>query len=243
MGKRLSIIIPVFDEKATVAALLDKVLAVALDGIEKEIIVIESNSSDGSRAVVQDYERRGQIKALYESRPQGKGHAVRTGIAAATGDWILIQDADLEYDPADYPRLLAPLLKGETSFVLGSRHLGHAGWRYRTNIFGPVPVYLMNAGVWMYTQFFNVVFGQRLTDPATMYKLFRRNCLNGITLHSNGFQLDWEIAGKLVRKGYVPIELPVSYHSRSFKEGKKIRLVRDGWLSLWAILRFRFGKL
>lgn len=240
---RLTILIPVYNEAATAAQLLQKVLDFPLPTLEKEVIVIESNSSDGSRAVVQALETQSRVQAIYEDRPCGKGHAVRAGLARATGDWILIQDADLEYDVEDYPRLLAPLQNGSAAFVLGSRHLGQRDWRYRRTGVGHWLGPLMDLGVWGYTQFFNRVYGTSLTDPCTMYKVFRRDCLQGLTFHSNGFELDWEIVAKLVRKGFVPVEIPVAYRSRSFKEGKKVRIWRDAWRSLCAIVRFRFAPL
>jgi len=238
---RLSIIIPVYEEKPTVAALLDQVIAAQLTGIDKQIIVVESNSKDGTRAVVQSYEAAGTIRAIYEERPMGKGHAVKAGLRVADGDWILFQDADLEYDVADYSKLLEPLQRGEAAFVLGSRHLGHSGWYYRTNKINFVLFCLVNAASWGYTLLFNVLFGQSLTDPCTMFKVFRRDCLEGISLQSDGFELDWEIVAKLVRRGYRPKELAVAYRSRSWQEGKKVRLWRDGWRGLLAIFRFRFA--
>ncbi len=244
MPHRLSIIVPVYDEMPTVATLLRRVLDVPLDGIEKEIIVVESNSQDGSRSVVQKLEAETKIKAIYEDRPFGKGHAVKTGLAAATGEWILIQDADLEYEVSDYPMLLGPLERGDAAFVLGSRHLGHQGWRYRKGTaVGSLRNFLINAGVWLLTQFFNVLYGERLTDPATMFKVFRRDALQGVTLRADGFELDWEIVAKLTRKGLRPLEFPVTYRSRGFNDGKKVRLWRDGWRALFAIVRFRFSPL
>ena len=243
MPKRLSIVIPVYNEAATTATLIYKVLSFPLDGYEKEIIAVESNSTDGSREIVQKLAAEGKIKAIYEDRPQGKGHAVKTGLAQATGDIVLIQDADLEYRVEDYPALLAPIEQGKTSFVLGSRHLGREDWRYRRSGAGKWLGHLMDIGVWIYTQFFNWVYQTSLTDPATMFKVFRRSCLEGITFRANGFEMDWEIVAKLMRKGFKPLEVPVSYQSRSYAEGKKIRLWRDGTRSLVAIIRFRFGPL
>jgi glycosyltransferase involved in cell wall biosynthesis len=239
---RLSIIIPVYNEAATAAVLLQKVLDQPLPGIDKEIIVIESNSSDGSRALVQQAEAAGTIIAIYEDRPQGKGHAVKAGLARATGDWILIQDADLEYDVQDYPALLAPL-QNEIPFVLGSRHLGRRDWRYRRTGAGRWLGPFIDFAVWMYTQFFNLLYGVSLTDPCTMFKVFRRDCLHDVHLRSNGFELDWEIVAKFVRKGLIPVEIPVSYQSRSFAEGKKVRIWKDGARAMAAILAFRFGPL
>lgn len=243
MPRRLSILIPVYDEAATAAILLKKVIDLPLPDIEKEIIVIESNSKDGSRALVQQMEAQGLFKVIYEDRPQGKGHAVKAGLSRATGEWVLIQDADLEYDVADYPALLAPLQKGATVFVMGSRHLGLRDWRYRRTGAGRWLGPIIDLGAWVYTQFFNLLYGTSLTDPCTMYKVFRRDCLTGITLHSNGFELDWEIVAKLVRKGFKPLEVPVTYRSRGFNEGKKVRIWRDGWRALVAIFHFRFSSL
>jgi glycosyltransferase involved in cell wall biosynthesis len=239
----LSIILPVYNEKATASLLLEKVLAVSLPGIEKEIIAIESNSTDGTRAVIQRYEAEGKLKAIYEDKPMGKGHAVKTGLAVATGEWVLIQDADLEYNPADYPKLLAPLQEGKTSFVLGSRHLGHQDWRYRRRGTARWVGYFIDCGAWVYTLFFNALYRVALTDAATMYKVFSRRCLEGIHLESDGFELDWEIVAKFIRRGFIPMEIPVSYESRSFAEGKKVKIWRDGWRALIAIIQFRFKAL
>jgi glycosyltransferase involved in cell wall biosynthesis len=243
MPRRLTIIIPVYNEAATVAVLLQKVIDLPLPDIEKEILVVESNSTDGTRDVVRSLEAQGRVQAIYEEYPQGKGHAVKTGLARATGEWILIQDADLEYDVNDYPSLLKPLQQGTTAFVLGSRHLGQQDWRYRRTGAGRWLGPLIDLGVWAYTQFFNLLYGTSLTDPCTMFKVFRRDCLNGIILLSNGFELDWEIVAKLVRKGFRPLEIPVTYRSRNFKDGKKVRIWRDGWRAMYAILRFRRGPL
>lgn len=241
MTRKLSIIIPAFNEKPTLEKLLERVFNVALTNTEKEIIVVESNSSDGTREIVRRYEQAGRIRAIYEDRPQGKGHAVKTGLAAATGAWILIQDADLEYDINEYPKLLAPLEKGKTHFVLGSRHMGSKDWKYRRQgagkYFGP----FLDVGVAVYTALFNLLYGVSLTDPATMFKVFDRRCLEGLDLVSDWFDLDWELVAKFIRKGFIPVEIPVTYHARSVAEGKKIRFWRDSWMVLAAIFRFRWS--
>jgi hypothetical protein len=167
---------------------------------------------------------------------------VRAGFARATGDVILIQDADLEYDLADYDILLAPILAGRQVFVLGSRH-GQGGWAIRQFADQPFRAFVFNLGHWGFTALINVSLGIWLRDPFTMYKVFRRECLEGLTLTCNRFDLDWELLIKLVRRGYRPIEIPVAYRSRSFTQGKKIRPFRDPltWLVAWA--RARFGPL
>ncbi len=240
--RRLSIVLPVYNERATAAALLDRVLAVDLGGLERELIIVEGNSTDGTRELVRGYEGRPGVKVLYEDRPRGKGAAVRAGLALATGEFLLIQDGDLEYDPADAPRLLAPLLAGEADVVFGSRTLtSPQHWQFR-RLHGPERLFgfLVNLGGVLFTGLFNLLYGTRLSDGATMYKLFRAADLKAMTLRSDGFDYDWEISAKLAKKGLRFAELPVFYKARSLAEGKKIRFWRDGWRVLVAILRYRF---
>lgn len=236
--QKLSIIIPVYNEAATVVQLMEKVLAAKVS-LEKEIIIVESGSTDGTRELVKKYQNKKEIKVLYQEKPLGKGNALKLGFAHATGDIILIQDADLEYDPAEYEKLLQPILNDKTAFVLGSRPLGKDSWNIRTfgNFFY---ARLLNIGGLVYTFLFNLLYGVWLTDPATMFKVFTRDSISSMTFKSNYFDLDWEIVAKLVKKGYTPVEVPVHYISRSIAEGKKIRFFRDGFLVFWAIVRFRF---
>jgi len=235
----VSILIPIFDEVRTVRELLEKVIGVEIDA-EKEIIVVESGSTDGTREIVEEFEKGGKIRVVYQDRPRGKGNALKTALGAATGDIIIVQDADLEYDVKDYPRLLAPIIAGETDFVLGSRHLGREDWQFRSFIDDQFYARVINVGGKFFTTLFNIIYGVSLTDPATMYKVFRRSCMEGIDWKCNYFDLDWEIVAKLIRKGFVPIEVAVSYASRSTAEGKKIRFWRDGTTVFLAILRFRW---
>jgi SAM-dependent methyltransferase len=236
---RLSIVIPAFNEKNTIASVLDKVLAKQIPGLEKEIIVVESNSTDGTREIVQGYADRPDLRIILEEKPRGKGHATRNGLAAATGDIVLIQDADMEYDFEDYEALLEPIVAGREAFVLGARHGGRS-WKMRTFTDQPVQALLLNLAHWGFTFVINVSLGIWLKDPFTMYKVFRRDCIHGLTFECNRFDFDWELLIKLVRKGYSPIEIPVNYRSRSFKEGKKIRMIRDPltWAKAWAKARF-----
>ena len=241
-GRRLSIVLPVYNERATVAALLDRVLGVDLKGLGRELIIVEGNSTDGTRDIVRGYESRPGVKVLYEDRPRGKGAAVRAGLARATGDYLLIQDGDLEYDPDDTPQLLAPLLAGEAEVVFGSRVMtSPQHWQFR-RLHGPERLFgfLVNLGGVLFTGLFNLLYGTRLSDGATMYKLFRTADLKALALKSDGFDYDWEISAKLAKKGLRFAELPVFYKARSLAEGKKIRFWRDGWRVLAAILRYRF---
>jgi glycosyltransferase involved in cell wall biosynthesis len=246
---KVSIIIAVYNEAATIATLLERVWAQPTLEVSKEIIIVESNSTDGSREIVaQFYARHAadlsqRIQVIHEPRPMGKGHAIRQGFAAATGDIFLIQDADLEYDVADYPELLKPIVEGETAFVLGSRHMGPDGWKIRRFAHRGLQAAFMNCGGLLFHALFNAAFATRLTDPTSMYKVFRSDCLDDLIFTCNRFDFDFELLGKLIRKGFMPVEVPVSYQSRGFDEGKKIRVFRDPLTWVFAILRCRFTAL
>ena len=230
MGIQLSIIIPVFNERDTVEEILTRVAAVDLD---KEIIVVDDGSTDGSREILEDLKKSSKLryfKLFSHDQNQGKGAALRTGIAQARGEFILIQDADLEYDPKDYPLLLFPLLDGRADVVYGSRFLG-----------GPHRVFYF----WHYvgnrflTLLSNILTNLNLSDMETCYKVFRRQVFDHIQIRSNRFEFEPEITAKVARKGYRIYETPISYSGRSYAEGKKITWV-DGVRSVWAVFRFRF---
>lgn len=240
--KTLSVIVPVYNEIATVRTALARLLAKRVPGVEIEVIIVESNSTDGSRAVVETVAAQSGARVILEAEPRGKGHAVRAGLAVARGEFVLIQDADLEYDLDDYDALLAPLMAGERTFVLGSRH-GRGGFKIRHFDAQPIRAFALNSAHWAFTLLINASLGIWLRDPFTMYKVFRRDCLRGLTLTCNRFDFDWELLIKLVRAGHRPLEIPVSYNSRSFAEGKKIRLFRDPVTWLWAWVKARFGPL
>ncbi|MFA6317454.1 MAG: glycosyltransferase family 2 protein [Elusimicrobiota bacterium] len=239
---KLSIIVPVYNEAATVRVLLDAVLAVELPGIEKEVFIVEGNSTDGTREIVRSYEKRPGVRVLYEDAPHGKGAAVRAGLGLVTGDVVLIQDGDLEYSTDDYAKVLAPLREGRCDVVFGSRTLrSPQSWQFR-RFAGLERVYGMfvNLGGVLFTGLFNLLYGTRLSDGATMFKVFRAEHLKAIRLRSDWFDYDWEISAKLAKRGCVFAEVPVTYKARSRAEGKKIRFWRDGTKVLWAILRYRF---
>jgi hypothetical protein len=237
--EKLSIVLPVFNEARYVADVIEAVLAKQVR-IPKEVIVVESNSTDGTREIVKKFEGRPGLTILYEDQPRGKGHAVRTGLKHVTGSIVLIQDADFEYDLDDYDALLEPILQRRTSFVLGSRSLGLDDWKVRKYSSTPVRGFLMNFAQVGFAKTFNALYQQDITDVNTMYKVFRSECLNGVELVCDGFNLDIELACKIVKNGYEPMEVPVNYVSRGFDEGKKINFWKDAWPSYIAFFRYRF---
>lgn len=237
----VSIVMPVFNEKSTFAKTFELVYAKRLEGIEKEIIIVESNSTDGTRDDVLAVQHRPGVRVLLQDRPRGKGFAVRAGLEMAKGDFIIIQDADLEYDVEDYDLLLEPLVSNRAAFVLGVRHgASGAGWKMRRFTDQPLLSHVMNFAHVFFTGMFNVVYGQRVSDPFTMYKVFRRDCVTGLTFEANRFDFDWEIMAKIVRRGYRPVEIPVNYVSRSFAEGKKVSFFLDPLTWIRACIKFRF---
>lgn len=238
----LSVIVPIFNERETVKPALDVLLAKRIPNWSLQIILVESNSTDGTREIVLGYEGLPGVVILLEDRPRGKGHAVRTGLAHATGDVILIQDADLEYDVDDYDVLLAPIATGRQGFVLGSRH-GGGGWAIRKFEDQPLHAFVLNMAHWSFTLMLNASLGIWLRDPFTMYKVFRRDCIAGLKFECNRFDFDWELLMKLVRRGHRPIEIPITYKSRSFKEGKKVTMIRDPLTWIAALIKYRFQRL
>ena len=230
----LSVIVPLYNEASTAEEVLAALVAKQVPGVDMEIVLIESNSTDGTREIVRSYEGKPGVRVIWEDRPQGKGHAVRAGLAAARGDIFLIQDADMEYSMDDYEKLVAPLLEGRADFVLGTRHTG-GSWQMRQFTTGKEIATLFNLAHWGFTALLNISLGTRMTDPFTMFKVFRRLCLEKFTLECNRFDLDWEIVIKLVRAGYKPLEIPVTYKSRDFKEGKKVSIWKDPptWMKAW----------
>lgn len=234
MNKIVSIIIPVFNEERALAGLLARVMEQVLAGWEKEIIAIDDGSGDSSRAILEDAQRQyGQaLKIIFHKTNRGKGAAVRSGIGAASGDAILVQDADMEYDPGDWPALLNVLEDETIGAVFGSRNLRpkrRGYWHYAW-------------GVALLTHFVNFLFNARLTDVYTCYKLIRAPLLKPLSLASNGFEFEAEVTGCLLRRGVIIKEVPIRYYPRPFSQGKKIR-ARDGLKGLWTIIKIRFGRL
>ena len=225
---KLSVIIPAYNEKNTVLELLRRVEAVPLS-LDKEIIVVDDFSTDGTREVLGGLGRP-DIKVLFHAKNMGKGSALRTGFSEATGDIVLIQDADLEYDPADYPGLLAPILDSRADVVYGSRFLG-----------GPhrVLFFWHSVGNRFLTALSNVVTNLNLTDMETGYKVFRGDVLRKLSLKSRRFGFEPEVTVKVAKLKCRIYEVPISYAGRNYSEGKKIGW-KDGLAALWYIVRFKF---
>ena len=229
---KLSIIIPVYNEEQTISELVERVRAVGLGDIEKEIIIANDGSSDGTREAITNSQwfSDPRIRAFESEINVGKGGAVRLGLKFASGDVILIQDADLELDPQEYGRLLAPILTGETNVVYGSRFLEPT---HRI----PLRTRVANR---MLTWITNVLFGARLTDMETAYKVFRRHVLDDIRLRCVGFDFEPELTANLLMSGHRIVEVPITYRPRRVDEGKKVRWI-DGFDAIYALLKCRFA--
>lgn len=240
--KLLSVIIAAYNEASTIAQTLSKLSGVLKTlNCSSEIIVVESNSSDETRKILKSIENQLNLKLIFQDHPQGKGSAVRLGMNQMNGDVFLIYDADAEYDPADIPKLLVPIENGETSFVLGTRH--EKGRSMRVMDHHRIRPALMNLAHRFFTGLINVTFFVKLTDPFTMYKIFRSEVFTGVELVSNRFDFDWELVCKSIRLGCVPLEIPVYYKSRSFSEGKKVRFFKDPLTWMVALVKFRFSRI
>jgi glycosyltransferase involved in cell wall biosynthesis len=224
---KLSVIVPVFNERNTVVEIMRRMRAVDLP-VEREIIVVDDGSSDGTRQVLAQL-GDSTVKIVKHPENRGKGAAIRTGLEHVTGDLVLIQDADLEYDPEDWPKLLAPVFSGKATVVYGSRFTGE-----RRNM-----LYLHWVGNRMLSFVTNVLYNTTLSDRETCNKLFDRRVLDGITIRSDKFDFEPEITAKVLRKKVRIYEVPISYTGREFEEGKKITW-RDGFAALYALVKFRF---
>ncbi|MCR5235073.1 MAG: glycosyltransferase family 2 protein [Lachnospiraceae bacterium] len=240
--KLLSVIVPLYNEEATAGELLDKLINRQWT-MPVEFVLVESNSKDRTREIAKEYEKYPNVKLVLEEKPSGKGNGVLNGIKHASGNFIAIQDGDLEYDVNDYDKLLEPIINDEALFVLGSRY-NRDDWHMRkfTGKRAWLADYL-NLGQTLLTWLVNTACGCRLQDPFTMYKIFHKDCMYGINFVGGNFGLDWELVIRFIRKGYVPYEMPVSYKARSYEEGKHIALIGtpiEGLKMLWHC-RFKSG--
>jgi glycosyltransferase involved in cell wall biosynthesis len=225
--QKLSVIVPVFNERNTVAEIVRRMRAVELP-LDKEIVIVDDGSDDGTRAVLTQL-GDSTVRVVLHPQNRGKGHAFRTGLEHVTGDLVIVQDADLEYDPDDWPKLLAPVLKGRATVVYGSRFTGE-----RRNM-----LFLHWVGNRFLSLVTNILYNTTLSDMETCYKLFDRRVLDGIEIEAERFELEPELTAKVLRRGIRIYEVPISYSGREFHEGKKIDW-RDGFTALWTLIKYRF---
>jgi glycosyltransferase involved in cell wall biosynthesis len=223
---KLSVIIPVYNEVRTLGTVLDAVRRVPVD---KEIIVVDGASTDGTREVIEQEALRGDLIPIYQAQRNGRGGALQEGMAVASGDVIVFQDADLELDPACFPQLLAPILAGECDVVFGSRFF----------VGRPEMTFLQYWGNRLVNAVLNLLYGTRITDVETCYQMFRRDVIEGLSFDRKDMSFTVELAVKMIRKGVRIREVPISYVPRSKAEGKKLYWA-DGFVSLWVLLRYRF---
>jgi glycosyltransferase involved in cell wall biosynthesis len=243
---KLSIIMPVYNERTTLEEIVQRVRQVDLTinrtsanhllggpvTLAREIVIVDDGSTDGTRSILDRWraEKPTDMRILYHQENGGKGAALRTGFQSATGDVLVIQDADLEYDPRDYVKLLEPLLEGRSPVVYGSRFMG-----------GPRSAMSLShtMGNKLLTVFTNLLFGTALSDMETCYKCFRRDVIQGMPLRSRRFEIEPELTAKILKRGYPIFEVPISYNGRAFHEGKKISW-QDGFSAVWTLTKYRF---
>jgi glycosyltransferase involved in cell wall biosynthesis len=237
----VSVIVPVYNESETIEAVLEQLVALDHPRVEYEIVIVESNSTDGSREIVQRFEDAPNVRLILQDEARGKGNAVRAGFEHAVGEIFLIQDGDLEYRISEYPLLLDPILDGRHEFVLGCRHV--PGQRMRDIPEQPLKGQVLNAAHWVFTGLFDLTYGVRLRDPFTMFKVFRASCIDDLEFVADRFDFDWELLAKLIRRGYKPVEIPITYKARSFGQGKKVRMFADPPTWVRACFKFRFAPL
>lgn len=234
---KLSIIIPVFNEIKTVSEIIKRVEEAKIPGFEKEVIIIDDGSTDGTIDQISKSIKGTNIKFIKHEINQGKGAAVKTGISNATGEYIIIQDADLEYNPRYIERLTIPIKNKLSEVVYGTRLQRWPNLSRDEKTFQFLIHYFGNRFLSLLT---SVLYGQWITDMETCYKLFPRKALSGIKLNSKGFDFEPEITAKLMRKGYKVLEIPITTTPRGYDEGKKLNTVKDGGIALYTLIKYRF---
>ena len=224
---KISVIIPVYNEKNTIQEIVKRVKAMKM---ADEVIIVDDGSTDGTRDLLSDFDGKDLVRVILQSKNQGKGAAVRTGISAATGDVLIIQDADLEYDPREYPNLLKPIEEGVADVVYGSRFLGAP---HRAILF-----WNMVANK-MLTLMTNILYNNILTDMETGYKVFKREIVADMKLHARRFDFEPEFTAKILKKKARVYEVPITFNPRDYDEGKKIKM-RDAFEAAWTLIKYRF---
>ncbi len=232
---KLSIIIPIFNEEKTIQEVLKRVASVRLPFIEKEIVIVDDASTDGSKLKIQNSKLK-NLKRIFHQKNMGKGAAIRSALKEITGDYIIIQDADLEYNPKYYPMLMEPILKDEASVVYGDRLSNYPliFWGKGKSV---LPVHLIANK--LLTLLTNILYGGRLNDMETGYKIFKKDVLIGIELKSKKFDFEAEVTAKIMKKGIKILEVPIKVTPRTYEEGKKIGW-RDGVAAIWSLIKYKF---
>ncbi|MCB9110816.1 MAG: glycosyltransferase family 2 protein [Anaerolineales bacterium] len=224
---KLSVIIPVYNEVESIETILKRVQDTKL---ANEILIVDDGSKDGTRDILKKLDGKKGVRVILHEKNQGKGAAVRTGMTSATGDVLLIQDADLEYDPRDYPDLLKPIEEGVADVVYGSRFLGRAR---------RVTMFWHQLANQLLTLITNILYNTILTDMETGYKVFRREVMSGMTIRANSFNFEPEFTAKILKRKYRIFEVPITFNPREYSQGKKIKM-HDAFEAVWALLKYRF---
>ena len=229
INKKLSIIIPVLNEESTIEEILERVECAPILNYEKEIIIVDDGSSDNTKEILRNIKEKYNLIILEHQKTMGKGKALQTGFKEVSGNLVIIQDADLEYDPQDWIHLLKELNDPKIGAIYGSRNINSEKKGYFHYVLG----------VKFLTFFSNLLFRTKLTDIYTCYKLFPANLIKSFKLNSHGFEIEAEMTAKILNKGLIIKEVPISYNPRKFSQGKKIRF-KDGLVGLWTIAKYRF---